>query len=164
MLKVRLGLVLTLVAVLALVGVGCVEIGNNKATGGGWFINEVDGNKITFGFNAQATNGETAKGQFQLIDHDSGTKVHGTFSVTIDDTATSLSLFTGTCSINGDDGHSLYVLFYDAGEPGVNAGDGIAIGIDIDPDVDDPTYYGVLSGGNIQIHKSKAANNGNGGG
>ena len=162
MLKARLGLVLALVVVLALVGVGCA--GNNKATGGGWFINEVDGNRITFGFNAQATNGETAKGRVQLMDHDSGTRIHGTFSITIDDTAPALSLFTGTCSINGEDGHSLYVLFQDAGEPGVNAGDAIAIGIDIDPELDAPTYFGFLGGGNIQIHKSKTADNGNGGG
>ncbi len=152
MLKARLWLVVFLATVFTLVGVGCIDIGNNKATGGGWFINEADGNRITFGFNAQATNGETAKGRFQLIDHDSGTKIHGTISITIDDTASALSYFAGTCTVNGDQGHSLHVFLYDAGEPGVNAGDAIAIGIDIDPEVDDPTYYGVLGGGNIQIH------------
>jgi len=95
--KAKYALVVLLVAALALIGTGC------KATGGGWF-NDIDDGKVTFGFNAQSTSGETdapsppsqlpgewetmaAKGQFQMVvhgtkDNPTKTRMHGTFTGT----------------------------------------------------------------------------------
>jgi len=141
--KARYGLVILLVAVLALTGVGC------KATGGGWFIDELTQHKITFGFNGQSTSDEqvaTAKGQFQLIDHDLKTRIHGTFTGTYRDSA---SEFWGTCSINGAGDYDLYLFCGDNGEPGPTAGDYIEIGIGWPYDY---KYQGSLRGGNIKFH------------
>ena len=85
--KGKLALSILLVAVLALGGIGC-----SKVTGGGKFTNEFFpdyGNKITFGFTAQPLDEESdlpgmtkAKGQFQLVDHTTKTRIHGTFTGT----------------------------------------------------------------------------------
>ena len=143
--KARYGLVICLVAVLALTGVGC------KATGGGWFIDELTQHKITFGFNGQSTSDEpvaTAKGQFQLVDHDSKMRIHGTFEGTYRDDA---SEFWGTCSINGTDTDSLYVFCLDDDEVGMGLGDYIEIGIGDWPYL--YHYQGALQGGNIKFLK-----------
>jgi hypothetical protein len=144
-------LAILLVAIALLTG--CVE----KANGGGWFIDEITGNKCTFGFNANlkdntgaVNNDKIYTGQFQFKDHETGQKIHlnemayiypenGNFDDTI-------ALFEGT----DKDGYFVYVIVEDQGEPGSDAGDGIAI------EYYDGTqyweWYGTLEGGNIQAH------------
>ena len=152
--KAKLALVILLVAVVALVGVGC------KATGGGWFTNmavgETYGNRITFGFNAHLDVEDlTVKGQLQLIDHDAKTNIHGTF-----DSMTTAGEWVGTCivkgegMVNGDGPHPLKLFCVDAGEPGPGAGDLVDIYIG----ESSPWLYhytGFLEGGNIQVHEDK---------
>lgn len=171
--KAKSVLVALLVAALALVGAGC------KATGGGWF-NDIDDGKVTFGFNAQSTDGETdaplppplpgwetmaAKGQFQMVVHgtkDSPTKtrMHGTFTGTwaSNQPVEDWSYFCGMGSINGGDTKPFFIQFHDFGEPGPSKGDDIIIVIGTNdpnpsswpPDIS--MYDGVLEGGNIKIH------------
>ena len=150
-----INLVLAFLLVVGLIGVvGCVELHpSEKTTGGGWFTDNVTGHKITFGFNAQPTDNGEAKGKFQLVDKANKTRIHGTLSVThnVTDNET-VALFEGTCSVNGEDGYSLYVGFLDLGEPGVSAGDMVGVEIGTPPLL---TYSGNLSGGNIKIHPEK---------
>jgi hypothetical protein len=151
--KAKLALVVVLVAVLALAGVGC-----NKVTGGGWFIDTGTGNKITIGFNAQPTGVPTveaslvdpitAKGQFELIDHDSKTRVHGSFEGTYASTGEGASYFEGTCSVNGGESESFWVLASDD----IDFGDGPVDSIEISIGDGHLYYNGVLQGGNIQVH------------
>lgn len=161
--RVRMVLSIFLVGMFVLVSSGC-----KKITGGGWFINDgwpaLD-HKIIFGFTAQPTGEvivhpilleemETAKGQFQLIDLDAKTIIHGKFiGVYTEDYPyeETQSLFWGECSINGEDGHFLEAHFMDNGEPGVQAGDRVEIWIDSFIGFP-PNYLGTLMGGNIQIH------------
>ncbi|MGA1864795.1 MAG: hypothetical protein ACMUHX_07000 [bacterium] len=164
--RVRIALSIFLVCMLVLVTSGC-----KKINGGGWFINDgwsaLD-NTIIFGFTAQPTGGiayhpdptyppgETVKGEFQLVDIDAKTLIHGEFlGAFADDPAfpygETQSIFWGECSINGEDGHFLQARFIDNGEPGLQAGDRIDIWID--SWVWFPAnYFGTLKGGNVQIH------------
>lgn len=134
---------------------GC--LGNvDKATGGGWFIDETTGNKCTFGFNAQLKDNQGAEnnekiytGQFQFKDHGTGQKIHleemmGLLSSADNTTA----MFGGT----DKDGKNVLVIVIDWGEPGVDAGDYIQIYYDFDEsdDLPEPSWAGVLEGGNIQ--------------
>ncbi len=146
MVKAKWALVVLLVAALAAVGVGC-----NKVTGGGWFIDEDTDHKITLGFTAQPTGDESAKGQFQLVDHfyKPPLRIHGTFIATSDEIDPNESAFAGTCSINGQGEYDFGVIWEDYGEPGVSAGDYLEIGVDSSPEIH---YSGYLSGGNIQVH------------
>ena len=128
----------------------CVD----KATGGGWFIDE-DGHKCTFGFNAIGKGeGEdwTYTGQFQFKDYATGQKIHLKVMglISFDDT----SVYFGGYD---KDGIPVVVFVEDLGEPGVDAGDCIAIWYNPDPetfnpDIDPPDWYGTLGGGNIQAH------------
>ncbi len=157
--KAKLALVVLLVAVLALGGVGC-----NKATGGGWFIDDTTGYKITFGFNAKPTvdytNTDTpeevpAKGQFQLVDHGTKTRIHGSFDGTWSWTSDDISSFFGTSIINGTDVQPFNVQFYDNGEQGLDKGDGIIVHIG-STDPNGPItliYSGELGGVNIKVHE-----------
>ena len=167
--KAKLALAVLLVAVLAMVGAGC------KTTGGGWF-NDVDDGKVTFGFNAQSTDGDTdapppqpppgwetmaAKGQFQMVVHDTKTRMHGTFTGTwVSSQTGGESYFGGTCSVNGEAPEPFFIQCRDLGEPGFSEGDQIIIVIGTDDPgawVLDPSSYllysGTLGGGNIQVHK-----------
>ena len=168
--KAKLALVVLLVAALALVGAGC------KATGGGWF-NDIDDGKVTFGFNAQSTSGDTdgpppppggwetmaAKGQFQMVvhgtkDNPTKTRMHGTFTGTwVSSQTGDESFFWGTGSRNGGDSEPFFMRCRDFGEPGFGEGDQIMIVIgtmDITPPwpPDVSFYDGVLERGNIQVH------------
>ena len=146
--KAKLALCLTLVAVLALLGAGCTVA--KKTTGGGWFIDDESGGRITFGFTAQPTDGLEAKGQFQLVDHGTKMRVHGTFLGTFMVSDPTESGFHGTCSINGEGDYGFLVILEDMGEPGVSAGDSVEIYVGSQPVLH---YHGVLGGGNIQVHK-----------
>jgi hypothetical protein len=160
--KTRHAFVLAL-AVAVLSGQSCPppDIHFNKATGGGWFLDTLTGNRITFGFTAQPLEepvGEiNAKGKFQLIDHGDKTKVHGTFYATIGTTSNFISMFFGTCLVNREDGYLYGIQVEDLGEPGPSAGDYIIIGISHISDPENPLYeyMGYLEGGNIQVHAEK---------
>ncbi len=168
--KAKLALVVLLVAVVALVGAGC------KTTGGGRFNDIVHG-KVTFGFNAQSTGGDTdgpspppwlsgewetigAKGQFQMVVHDSKTKIKGTFTGTwVSSQTGDQSYFFGMGSINGGETEPFFIRSQDFGEPGFGEGDQIIIVIGTNdpnplswpPDVS--IYSGTLEAGNIKVHK-----------
>ena len=140
-LKPVVGLVLLLLVALAVVGPGCVA-----ATGGGWFVNEADGALVTFGFNAQPIDDgpNTARGQFQLVDHGTRppTRIHGEFTATY---SNAIVGYQGMCSIDGEDGHSFLVSI-------VEEGDGPKLVLYLDGEVD-PAYKGVLGGGTIRGHE-----------
>jgi hypothetical protein len=115
-----------------------------KATGGGWF-EDCQGDKCTFGFNAQGT-GEGLdweyKGQFQFKDHGTGEKFHISKMYLVE-VVGNVANFTG----EDKDGDVVNVTVTDMGEPGAGSGDGILIvhstlGV----------WAGVIDGGNIQVH------------
>ena len=113
--KAKYILVSLLLVALVMGGTGySVSAGSgDKVTGGGTFTQEAFtppwldlppnpygdlGDRMSFGFNAQGQeNG--AKGQFHLINHDSGMKVSGTVSEI--SVAGGTVLIAGTCSIDG---------------------------------------------------------------
>ena len=144
-------LAILLVAIALLTG--C--LGNvDKATGGGWFIDKNTGNKCTFGFNANlkdnteaVNNDKIYIGQFQFKDHETGQKIHLEVMglISLDDTS---AYFGGY----DKDGIPVVVFVEDLGEPGVDPGDYIEIYYDFDESVDppEPSWAGVLEGGNIQ--------------
>lgn len=138
--KAKYSLVLVL-AVAMIASVGCF-----KVTGGGWFYCE--GHKITFGFNAQPTE-DGAKGQFQLIDHGTKTKIHGVFTGTPNLEVPGISQFFGDCRVNGMDGYSLAVTVLDNDPLGTGIGDWIEVSIQ---GPDNYYYAGTLEGGNVKVH------------
>ena len=89
-------------------GYGVAAKAEGKVTGGGTFTHAAwpsdyanFGDKISFGFNGQRLNNGEAKGQFQLVNHDKGIKIHGTFSsYEVNGARVKLD---GQCSINGAD-------------------------------------------------------------
>lgn len=135
---------------------GCIGY-VSKATGGGWFIDEETQHKCTFGFNVNlkdnpgaVQNDKTLTGKLQFKDHETGVKIHldeMTYiepdSMTVND---NIAYFEGW----DKDGNFVKVAVQDLGEPGPDAGDGIAI------EYYDGTqyweWYGTLEGGNIQAH------------
>ena len=161
--KVRWTGVLLLIVGLVMSAVGCIEFYESpKATGGGWFYEDGTGDKVTFGFTAIPTgvieNGDTtyvAKGKFQLVDHNDGTVVHGTFLIqSIDELFEGESEFCGECSLDGIDGYFFGCWFLDNGEPGASEGDEIYVLIS-DGDLFSLEYSGQLQGGNIKVHNAK---------
>ena len=178
--KLKIVPILFSITILALLVTGC---SGDKATGGGWFIGtetnatiDTEGNYVTFGFNIQPDLDDEpvfdpslfpegalvidAKGQFQLIDHTWGTRIHGTISTAViaeDLTITTgESLCMGVCSINGSgsyDGSYTFLLHLTDG-----AGyDFVNLIVDLDNDGIpnknvDLFYQGVLGGGAVRIH------------
>jgi len=131
----------------------------DKVTGGGTFTQQVVtppwlppnpygafGDKMSFGFTAQSDeNG--AKGQFHLINHDSGMKISGTVSAC---SATSSVQISGTCSVEGAE-TSFRAKLTDGGE---GAGyDEVKIWFGANTNPAKPDIYGQLAKGNIQKHK-----------
>ncbi len=136
-------------------GYGVAAGSGDKATGGGTFINWTypndyaqPGDKISFGFNAQKTNGE-AKGQLNLVNHNSGLKLKGTITDVIPSTL--------GAQINGKlegSGINFYIIIQDSGN-GANT-DVIEIYFADGDESDRPEIYGSWSEGikgNIQKHK-----------
>jgi hypothetical protein len=158
-------MVLVFIILLVSVTAGCVEIGGNKATGGGWFIDEETESFITFGFNAMPIGDpyinedlqeevRDVKGQFQLIDHTDKIKIHGTFNYGSPDLdITDTSAFIGECFVDKDGPHLFGVLLTVEAE-----GSSVYLWIDMNDNlIDDgePTdkyYSGDLEGGSIKIH------------
>jgi hypothetical protein len=150
--KTKLAVWLVLVLMVTL-GFGCLLPADGAITGGG-FLENCQGDKVTFGFTVKGTqvgdcgNDEyDVKGQFQLVDHAEGLIIHGTF-----DGFSALSQKAwGECTVKGSEclegpyDFTLYAL--DAGEPGMN--DYIKVCIEIPgPDL---KFKGTLDGGNIQV-------------
>jgi hypothetical protein len=156
--KLTLGLVLIFAAALLIFSTGCP-----KTTGGGWFNNLCnDEVKVTFGFNVQPTDDSVAKGKFQLVDHSTKTRIHGTFDGTLDGEVPGLwQTFSGKCTIVTPEGTypevDFWIDVWDLGE-GVNEiandwiGDGIAVHLYRYGNV---VYGGILGGGNIEVHVPK---------
>lgn len=179
--KIKYLLLVLVIVALTIGGVGCV---GNKATGGGWFTDDYGAGKVTFGFTAQPTeeqidsaaplppvpnppdpwppqNWQTiyAKGQFQLVAHESKTRIHGEFEGAFAYTEPDTDFyFYGTCSVNGTDIYNFWVAGVDDDKNGLGAGDEIAIGIGGNPWPPSGNTYlfgGILQGGNITVHKAK---------
>ena len=117
--------------------VGCIGMAN----GGGMFIDQ-NGHKVTFGFNAKAIDDETFKGKFNLVDHETGQKIHVSemLEVGVEDTE---AIFMGETN----DGVPVVVHVIDNGEPGPDAGDYIEVYYESSPV---SYWYGYLVKGNIQ--------------
>ena len=168
--KLILGLII--ISIVALLAVGCVptELGGSKTTGGGWFIGydteenlPTEGNYVTFGFNVRPV-GEPypaegvmlvdVKGQFQMIDHTLGMRLHGVFltgggTTTITDS----SIFIGDCFVDGDGPHTFFAYFDNS-----NGASFVSIAVDMDDngdikkDTDDIQWEGIVEGVAISIH------------
>ena len=135
-----------------------------KATGGGTFTQEVrilpegdpnpygdHGDKISFGFNAQSQ-GDGAKGQFNLINHNSGMKVSGTVSqISVSDEITTIA---GTCWIDGTPPISFRLKVTDGGE-GYGSEQPVNIWFGDNTNAAKPDIKGDLAKGNVQKHKAK---------
>ena len=129
--------------------VGCIGMAN----GGGMFIDQ-NGHKVTFGFNAKANDDETFKGQFQLVDHETGQKIHvsemlvlvGPYEYGEVHVGPNEAYFAGETN----DGAIVGVHVIDNGEPGPDEDDYIAVYYDDDM-YDEPSWSGYLVKGNIQI-------------
>jgi hypothetical protein len=148
--RVKLVLICILVVALTVFLLGCP-----KTTGGGGFIDENTGDKITFGFNAQPVGAplpdgsQNAKGQFELIDHTTKINIHGDFTITDATTNDGASIFAGNCSVNGVEGYTIGIAVTDNGKPGVDPGDYISVEVSGPSDY---SYSGYLQQGNIKVH------------
>ncbi|MBL7126138.1 MAG: hypothetical protein ISS58_02870 [Dehalococcoidales bacterium] len=132
-------------------GYGVSAGSGDKATGGGTFIHSGSSSdyasledKISFGFNAQSQ-GNGAKGQFHLINHDSGMKVSGTVSDYTPGYFLDATL-SGTCTVDGNP-RDFNVIISDWG-PGTDKID-IFFGDIVWP----ADISGFVTKGNIQKHK-----------
>ena len=167
MTKLKWVLGLLLIVGLLVVMVGCTATESRKVTGGGWFTNYAEpftidtnqytttnpGDRITLGFTAQPTNTDgAAKGELQLIDHTTGTIIHGTFNVDVKVFDPAWSDYDGTATINGEPGHTLKVAFNPTLTSPILAGKFAAIVVDFGQS-DQLIYGGVIQGGNITIHQ-----------
>lgn len=126
-----------------------------KATGGGTFVHNAwptnyaaPGDKISFGFSAQ-DQGNGAKGQFHLINHNSGMKVSGTISGC--KVMGALISLTGSCSIDGGAEMPYWVDLSDGGEGGASYD--VVMGVWFGSKSGPPAIFGQLDKGNIQSHK-----------
>ena len=129
-------------------GYGVAADSGGKVTGGGTFNHAgwpsdyaSPGDKISFGFNGQRLD-NGAKGQFQLINHTSGMKMHGTFS-TYNEQGPNVTL---DGSINGTNESFRVRVATGAGWEEIY----IWIG---DPLPSQPQIYGQVYKGNITRHK-----------
>jgi hypothetical protein len=110
--------------------------------GGGMFIDQ-DGHMVTFGFNVKTIDKETFQGEFELVDHGTGQKIHVSEmqGVLI---GTNVAIFQGIT----EDGVTVVVFEADYDEPGPDAGDYIEVYY---CDLQQLSWSGHLVKGNIQI-------------
>jgi hypothetical protein len=114
-----------------------------KITGGGNILKNSNGGGVNFGFNAQSTD-NGMKGSGVVVDHSSG-KLVKIIDVTYLGVAGTQAVFLGTAEVNGVV-EKYRIDVDDLGEPG--------IGVDtFSITTDSYRAEGVLTGGNIQIHK-----------
>ena len=160
--KAKYILVSLLLVALVMGGTGYgVSAGSGvKATGGGTFTQDVftfpfedqnpygdRGDKISFSFNAQG-NG-AVKGQFHLINHNSGLKISGTVSeVSVSNNTAEIA---GTCWVNGTQ-TSFRLQVLDGGE-GYGSEQPVSIWFGGNTDPWKPDIKGDLAKGNVQKHK-----------
>jgi len=155
--KAKYLLVSLLMVALVMGGTGySVSAGSgDKVTGGGRFNSIVwgpyQGDKVSFNLQTYLLDSDAADGKFQLINHNAGTKLSGSFSSYSVGITGRLSL-TGTCSIDGGASQSLYVEILESAEPFF---DTIQIWIDKTPSPQNMDYKGQVGKGNIQWHKAK---------
>ena len=165
--KVKLLFFLIIVAALTMSSFACLFA---KTTGGGAFYDE-DGNYVTFGFNAQPVGEpytvdevtfQDAKGQFQLVNHTTKTKINGSFTDALVDVESEdlATLFWGTCTVNKQGPFTFQAAFYDSNmDP--ESYDTIGIWVDINGNYDfgDEGDLGMggelLEGSDIVIHTPK---------
>jgi len=120
-----------------------------KVTTGGAQLEKGD----NFGFNIQSDDGQTFKGQLQYNNRVDDITLHSEeitlFSVSLSGIK---AVFDGTATNNGDSGFTFRIIVEDNGEPG----DTDFFSITIRDASDDIVYQneGLLSRGNIQIHKN----------
>ena len=145
-----------LIAVLAIGGTGYgVSAGSgDKVTGGGTFYHNgwlptpyaTNGDKISFGFNAQSQ-GDDAKGHLHLVNNTSGMKVSGTVSEI--SVSGGIVRFSGECSIDG-----VPTVFWAEVSDGGEGGDSydVIMGIWFGSKGPRPDISGQLDKGNIQKH------------
>ena len=161
--KAKYILVSLLLVALVMGGTGySVSAGSGvKATGGGTFTQDVFtftwedpnpygdyGDKISFGFNAQGQ-GDGVKGQFHLINNDSGLKISGTVSeVSVSNNTAQIA---GTCWVNGTQ-TSFRLQVLDGGE-GYGSEQPVSIWFGGNTDPLKADIKGDLAKGNVQKHK-----------
>ncbi len=154
--KAKYVLVSLLLVALMISGTGYgVSAGSgSKVTGGGTFVHNAwptayaaPGDKISFGFSAQ-DQGNGAKGQFHLINHNSGMKVSGTISQC--NVMGSLIFLSGSCVVDGVP-TTYWVDLSDGGEGGASYD--LVMGVWFGSKSGPPAIFGQLDKGNIQSHK-----------
>lgn len=140
-----------MIAVMVLFSVVVLMTGcymDDKVTGGGWFMSEVNRDeltKCTFGFVAQGEgclcDGVDVKGQFQFNDH-AGTKLH-CLVADLYQVGPNTYKFEGVDKKGAGD---IVVTVVDLGQPGPDPGDEITVECGV------LVWSGYLEGGNIVIH------------
>ncbi len=128
-----------------------------KVTGGGFFSDDIDSLKYSFGFNVHFDNKGHVKmkGQLQFVDRDGNENFHGNevLSLAVDENR---AVFTGTGRLNGEEGFSYRVDVVDNGNPG-RGNDTFFIKItDSATGTVEYAVSGTLAGGNIKVHEVKA--------
>lgn len=152
--KMKKVLLILFVCLLSVTLLGCYP-----TSGGGHFIDQETGNKITFGFFAIPLGGEEAMGEMQIVDHGTKYKLHGTFTGTFEDVDENESVFEGICDPDGILGSGDEVVFnlyvIDGGIGGKDKGDYIEFADSLEHN-----YSGELKGGNIKIFPTDFINAG----
>jgi hypothetical protein len=138
-----------LISLLIVTAATALTVGSiGMANGGGMFIDEISGHRVTFGFNVKANDDEinddeTLKGKFQLKDHVTGQEIHVS-EILEAYMGTDLAFFSGVTK----DGVLVVVFISDFGEPGPDAGEYIKVYYG---DSQELSWCGNLVKGNIQI-------------
>ncbi len=162
---------------LALVMISCFTYTDYKASGGGWFIDELNDSftsKVTFGFQLDCTenindNNYLGTGQFQYNDHGQRIKFHGVIEALdclLDVESPQVAIYAGMVkprSSRGIEYEPAYfaIMITDGGTPGPSSGDKIQIALfneeewekDWQEEEPEPFYEagGTVKGGNIKI-------------
>ncbi len=167
------------IRMILLTGLAAVSLAAcNKITGGGWMIDDSDGDRVSFGFNAMAIEDESevcefsfadscvaARGKLNVVDHGdvSGERKHwrGEFEGTwtgqapfaCEDTAHTpcASTFDGFATMNGEE-YLVRIEITDNGEGQAAIGDFIKLFFQPVGGGDMVVYLGSIAGGNLQVH------------
>jgi PKD repeat protein len=98
-----------------------------KVTGGGWLTRidpvTAEGDKCTFGFNAKYTNDGSGYpvGEFQMRDHGTRQRFAAEGFDWLILTAEGVGILQGSCTIDGEGGHTFRMWITDEGTPGKGA-------------------------------------------
>lgn len=125
------------------------------ATGGGWIYDYLNSHKVSFGFTAQVDDNGNIDGELQAVDHEDKIVVHGSLTYAplggVDPVAGNGWLF-GPCSVNGVDGYTLELSFWDSRENGPSNVDWVIIRVWDGPNAI-YDWWNQLEGGNISVKK-----------